>query len=216
LELKGIIEQPATGEEHDVPSPSKDPGDPPTIVDRFSWLVEQARNGNAEVLPELRQMLDGRPEVWEFYGNLGRHAELAWIEAIVGSKDLFLRETVWRRLARIREDLGIAQASPLEKLLIERIAMSWMRVHHADMAAAQALTGSNSIKMVHFWQKQLNAADRRYLASIGTLATLRRLLPSAATQESPGPAKALPTIQSEAEIPGCDLTPPLRVVGREH
>jgi hypothetical protein len=184
------------------------------VVDRFSWLVEQARNGNREVLPELRQVLDRRPELWQFYGNLGRLAELAWIEAIVG-KDFFLKENVQRKLAQIREHLGIAKASPIEKLLIERIALSWMRVHHADIAAAHAMTNSSSTKMLAFWQKRLTDAERRYMISIGALATVRRLLPSAVTQESSGSAKALPTIQSEADIPGCDLTPPLRVVGRE-
>jgi hypothetical protein len=213
FELKGFTEQLATGEERDVPN-SPDSADPPAVIDRFSWLVEQARKGNSEVLPELRELLDNRPTLWQHYGDLGRLAELAWIQAIVG-EDLFLQENVGRRLAQIREDLGIAQASPLEKLLIQRIALNWMRVHHADIAAAQAMTSSNSTKMVQFWQKRLSEAERRYQVSIGALATVRRLLPSSAIRERAGTEKALPAIQTEAEMPACDLMPPLRIVGRE-
>jgi hypothetical protein len=198
-----------------VSNSPQDLADPPVVVDRFSWLVEQARIGNSEVLSELRELLDSRPELWQFYGDLGRLAEQAWIGAIVGNKDLFLKENVRCRLAQIRKDLGIAHASPLEKLVIERIALNWMRVHHADMAAAAAMTNSSSTKMVQFWQKRLNDAERRYMVSIGSLATMRRLLPSAATQESPGTEKPLPPTHDEPEIPGCDLMPPLRVVGGE-
>jgi hypothetical protein len=184
------------------------------VIDRFSWLVEQARSGNCEVLPELREVLDGRPELWQFYGNLGRLAELAWIEALVG-KDLFLKENVQRKLAQIRADLGVGHASPLERLVIERIALNWMRVHHADLAASQAMTNSSSTKMLEFWQKRLTDAERRYMVSIGALATVRRLLPTEAIQERAGAEEALPTIQSQADTPAGDLMPPLRIVGRE-
>ena len=213
LRTPGYYRTAGHGEERDVSNPPQDSADPPVVVDRFSWLVEQARNGNSEVLPELGEILDSRPELWQFYGDLGRLAELAWIEAIVG-KDLFLRENVRRRVDQIRKDLGISQASPLEKLLIERIALNWIRVHHADMAAAQAMTNASSTKMMEFWQKRLNEAERRYLVGIGSLATVRRLLPSPAIQESPDTEKPLPATHGEPEIPGCDLMPPLRVVGR--
>jgi hypothetical protein len=214
FELKVTTKQPATGEERDVSNPPPDSADQPVVVDRFSWLVEQARNGNSDVLPELREILESRPDLWQFYGDLGRGAELAWIEAIVG-KDLFWRENIGRKLDQMRKDLGIDQASPLEKLLIKRISMNWVRVHHADMAAAHAMKNSNSIKILGFWQKRLTDAERRYMASIGLLATLRRLLPSSAIPESPGAEKALPATDREAEIPESDLTPPLRVVEGE-
>jgi hypothetical protein len=204
---------PAIGEVRDVSDQSQESVDPPAVVDRFSWLLEQARSGNKEVLHELRETLDGRPDLWRHFGDLGGHAQAAWL-AVVAGEDFFLKEAICRKLDEIRRELGIAQASALERLLIDRIALNWLRTHHAEIAASRATTNSSSLRVLEFWVKRLGDAERRYLASIGSLATLRRLLPSAPVQESPSSEAALPAARWRSETAESDL-PPLRVVGQE-
>jgi hypothetical protein len=89
--------------------------------------------------------------------------------------------------------------SPLESLLIERIAACWIQIGHADAAAAQSR--DVSIQQANFVRKRQDSAHRRYLTAVGALAMSRRLLGSAG--RSPGPG-------SKARSPS---TGPGKVVG---
>src|SRR5262249_31399952 len=67
--------------------------------------------------------------------------------------------------------------SPLESLLIERIGLCWLAVHHAELDAASALKkdqGASSLSL--YAQKRLDSCHRRYLLAIRQLATVRKLL----------------------------------------
>src|SRR3954469_3651023 len=58
-------------------------------------VVAKAKAGDAGVLPRLRAILDNNVELVEYYGDLGRHAEAAWL-ALVGGNNLYLKETLAR------------------------------------------------------------------------------------------------------------------------
>src|SRR5262249_45473347 len=68
-------------------------------------------------------------------------------------------------------------APPLEQLLINRIAISWLQVHHADLdAAATQMNGQSTTPRSMHAHRRLDQAQRRYLASIKQLALVRKLL----------------------------------------
>jgi hypothetical protein len=79
------------------------------------------------------------------------------------------------RLQEIRENLSPAQ-SPLEVLLIEDIALCWLRYHVADLAVShRGSVNAKTFENGDFYDRLLSTAHRRYLRSIETLARVRRL-----------------------------------------
>src|SRR5262249_4474530 len=64
-----------------------------------------------------------------------------------------------------------------ERLLIDRICVCWLEVYHGDIDLVEHLSqhlGANP--SAHAAQKRLDAAHRRYLTAIKTLATVQKLL----------------------------------------
>ena len=81
--------------------------DEPPVVEDLNLLVQRARKGDETVLPQLREMLDTRPEVWQHFGNLAVHAREAWLR-VISADDLALREST----ARKAEDLCASLPDP--------------------------------------------------------------------------------------------------------
>ena len=156
--------------------------------DEILGLLGRARGGDAEALPELRAALDGHPELWRAYGDLGRHAREAWI-GLIGGPDLALQESLGRKVAAMLDELAGPGAPPLERLLAERVVATWLEANYADAAAAQAAGASP--KQASFALKRQESAHRRHLMSIGALATLRKLLPATVEISTPEPVAAL-------------------------
>lgn len=67
-----------------------------------------------------------------------------------------------------------ASPSPPERLLAERVAISWLQVSYYDGLLTQ--TKDYSPAQARLLRQQQDAAHRRYLTAIKTLATMRKLL----------------------------------------
>ena len=149
--------------------------DEPPVVEDLNSLVKRAREGDETVLPQLRELLDTRPELWQHFGNLAGHAREAWLR-VISADDLALKESTARKAEDLMRELAGPEPSVVEKLLAERAVLCWMQLAHADALAAQSL--SQSKHLGEFWAKRQAGAHRRYLTSLAALVTLRRLLPS--------------------------------------
>jgi hypothetical protein len=148
--------------------------DEPPVVEDLNSLVKRARGGDETVLPQLREMLDTRPELWQHFGNLAVHAREAWLR-VISADDLALKESTARKANDLARELAGPEPSVVERLLAERAVLCWMQLAHADALAAQSL--SQSKHLGDFWAKRQAGAHRRYLTSLAALVTLRRLLP---------------------------------------
>src|SRR4051812_43648690 len=137
-----------------------------------SEMVARAERGDASVLDELRSFLDGHPEVWREVGDVARHAEMALIGLAAGN-NLLVRESIGRKLEELKREL--APSSPLERLLVERIAICWLQVHHADLDAAATQLGGDGPRCAHA-QRRLGQAHQRYLSAVKQLALVSKLL----------------------------------------
>jgi hypothetical protein len=140
-------------------------------------------------------VLNKHPEIWSEYGDLARRAKAAWLDLIAG-EDLLLRESVSRRLEAMEAELGHAEASPLERLLIGRIAACWLQTQHAEAAFIQ-VEGTNGTAPARLLKRH-DRAQRRLLAAIKQLALLRKLLKP--TQSPTKLAmKMLPEVQPQSQ-----------------
>ena len=157
-----------------MPNAADQPKDP--VREKIEKLLARARSGDLRVVPRLRWMLDHNPEFCRRHGDLARHAELAWC-MLVGGNDLLLTETLARQVATMKKEIAGPNPSPLEELLVARIAAGWLQVGYADALVAQS--GEQPLKVAEFAQKRQTMAQARYVAAIKALAELRRLLPPA-------------------------------------
>jgi hypothetical protein len=147
-------------------------------IQGLGQLVERAQRGDMAVLPGLRRLLDERPEIWQRLGDLSKLAEESLIGMAAG-ESLLLRECIRRKLADLKSEL--APASPLEQIVVERIACCWVATNHADSVAPQA-AGPKADQA----RRRQDSANRRFLESVKLLAMVRRLLGASKGGARPG------------------------------
>jgi hypothetical protein len=136
-------------------------------------LLVRAQQGDTSVLPQLRELLDGRPELWQRLGDLRGHVEEALLDLAAG-KSLLAREAIRRRMDELRAELSVPTPTPVEKLLIDRVVVGWAQVYLADLDELQkAKAGTQQAAQAH---RRQTAAQTRYLAALKHLALIRKLL----------------------------------------
>jgi hypothetical protein len=144
----------------------------------FQRDMEQASKGNKEALTRFCKWLDDRPNAAGFadeFGNLATTTEKSLLRLAYGEQDLFMQEMGRRKLASMRNRLRGDSSTPLESLLITRIALCWFQLHYYETAYAQNLRGL-SLEQSRGYQRRIDSAHRRYLSAIKALAQVRRLL----------------------------------------
>jgi len=164
-------------------------------TEELACLLKRAEQGDRDVLPELREALDGDPNLWRYYGDLALQAEAALIKLAAGT-NLLLAESLQRKLHAMKNELVIESASPLERLLVERVTATWLQVSYFDALMTQP-TGSEA--RTRMLLRQQDAANRRYLAAVKTLATVRKLL-----KPSLSPVQIASRLDRSAHTSRCD------------
>jgi len=79
-------------------------------------------------------------------------------------------------LERVKEELGYSTAPMLERLLIEQVALCWLRQNVMELKLTRATTGTYTLTVGAYWEKRLSPAQSRYLRACETLARVRKLL----------------------------------------
>jgi hypothetical protein len=141
----------------------------------LALLLKRAEQGDRSVLPELRKALDATPEIWKKYGDLALQAEGSFIELIAGN-NVLMAESLLHKLAEMKGELGGPKPSPLERLLVERVTATWLQVNYADALFAQVGGQQTSPALLRERSQFQQAAERRHLTAIKTLAVVRKLL----------------------------------------
>ena len=163
--------------------------------DGLDSLMERARRGEIDVLPQLRAALDAADAIRERAGDLASIAERAWI-ALIAGEDVAFGEALARKVVVLAAEIAGLSPSPLEKLLTQRVVAAWLMASHADAAYAQnAAAWSN--KQATCGLDRMDRASRRLNAAIAALASLRKLLPGGSKR---GKAIASPGFHGEAEV----------------
>ena len=121
--------------------------------------------------------------MWRAVGDLRRVAEEAVIGLAAGD-NLILRESLTRKAADLRDELGKEGESLVERLLIDRVVVGWLSVHYHD--AVLALNANAHGPRAEQCRKRLDAANGRFLQSVKQLAVVRKLLGST-TASRPSP-----------------------------
>jgi hypothetical protein len=166
-----------------------------------------SQNDQAAVLA-LREYLKQHPEIWQEAGNLARMAETAQINLVCG-KDVLARESVALRLKALKQELAGAAASPLEKILIEWVAICWLQAYAADILLAQASQADQDPPA--FLRERAERAEKSFLNATKELCVIRKLLREAQAKplrQSRSPkSKTAPPAAEETRGNGCAASP---------
>jgi hypothetical protein len=142
--------------------------------ERVADLLNRSQEGDEKAVAEARSLLEQDPALWDGIGQLASTAIISWVRAVIGKKTI-ASEGVHRQLRILRDELGGPDPSPLERLCIQRVQMTWVQLWSAEALYAQNMA-NYSLAQHDFHQRRISMSQKRYLAAIRALATVRRLL----------------------------------------
>jgi hypothetical protein len=75
----------------------------------------------------------------------------------------------------LKKDLGYDDAALLEKLLIQQVALCWLKLNLVELTYSVTMAQSITLTLGVYWEKRLTAAQRRFTRACETLARVRKL-----------------------------------------
>ncbi len=136
-------------------------------------LLTAASRGDTSVLPQLREFLDSRPDLWRKTGDLAAHAREAVTQAAC-HHDLLGAESMRRQMHELYEQLLAGSVEPLERLLVENCVLCWATMNLAELASVAG--EREGVRQGATMQKKLSQIQGRFHAALKNLATMRKLL----------------------------------------
>jgi hypothetical protein len=144
-----------------------------SYTEEMRVLLHRAQQGDGRVVPQLRELLEKRPELWQRLGDVAGHVEEALL-TLAGGKSLLARESIRKKMDQLRAELSVPPPTPVEKLLIDRVVICWAQTHLADLDDLQrAQAGTPQAALA---QRRQSGAQARYLAALKQLTVVRKLL----------------------------------------
>ncbi len=168
--------KPPARSEGTTPAPAQPPEVPAPGSPSVLELFKRAQAGDESSMGVFKGLLDHPergPKVVEFFGNLAARAEDFAVELVAGS-NLAVKAATPRKLAKLRAELEGPDPGPIERLLAERAAYCWLILWEYESALVLR-KGEMSFKQFEFHQRRIDAAHRRFLSSLRTLATVQKL-----------------------------------------
>ena len=147
-------------------------------VEKLHDLLRHAEEGQEDAVPEIRQILNEHPSLALRFVDVAHIAEDALIEEMTKEGDLAAKELIRCQLEAMREQIAGKNCSALERLLSERVVVTWLEVQLFEALYAKNMRKLTLAQAEHH-QKRLDRAHRRHLSAIRALAQIRKLLKGA-------------------------------------
>lgn len=156
---------------------SQAPLEPSTTPDRFDAYLDGVRRaaaGDESALDLMQEAFAELPALASWVGDLAASARERLIHAVAGDNPA-LRTALEAKVWALGEELSSPHASPLERLLVDRVLACWVALHHIEQEYALRLEVAD-LAAADWWERRLERAQHRYFASVTKLAQVRRLL----------------------------------------
>ena len=148
----------------------------PTLAE-LKALQDQAHTDEAAArrFVDLMEMADkpSEPRGYLRKRDIAAIAEHSMLQAY-GSGDKLAAEIGRRRFETMRLELAGPNPTPLEEMLVERVALCWFHVHLCEVTLAQRQT-EMTLAVAEYQQKRLDRAHKRHLSAIKALAQVRKM-----------------------------------------
>jgi hypothetical protein len=134
-------------------------------------LMQRAMDGDATVMPRVRELLKDPGSV-DTFGDLARLVQ-RMLRTRLFPRDLLYGEALARKLDQLRAELTEPGATPLERLLVERVVTCWLHLHHLELV--YAVRQEMALEVGMYFQKCIDRAHKRYLSAVKALVVVRKL-----------------------------------------
>ncbi len=136
---------------------------------RFRALSSEGKRGGAEMLAILRR----NPLAAAKAGDLSRHIGAKIITRLAGGDaESVTAECFRQRCADLRRELGYDDAPAVERLLIDRIIVTWLHLH--DVESSRQVEGL-TLGQSAFYDKAVGMAQSDHVRALLALAKVRKL-----------------------------------------
>lgn len=144
-----------------------------TKTDDLLAYVKAANQGDKNALTKLRKELSGShaDALIASVGDLAYQVERAALERLGDQEGA--KAAVQAKLGRMRRELGWGASSGMERLLIERVAQTWLHLQLLELADAQSF--NRPPESEKYGDEKIARAERRHLNAIKTLAQVRKM-----------------------------------------
>lgn len=143
----------------------------------FAELVKRAyqKKPDPKDIQALKKWIEETPGLWRVFYDFSLMTQRNAIEKM--APDKITQASVTANMDEIKQKLGYAESTELEKLLIENIVSAWLNFQYADFKVKDYV-GQGGIRLIEieFWEKRLSMSQSRYLRACEMLARVRRLL----------------------------------------
>ena len=130
---------------------------------------------SAEDRAEFTRILTDNPAVWRAAGDVMEHTARDLFDDL-GGKSYLVRASLEAGWERLPVDLARPGDGELERLLVQQVALCWLKLAYTEHQHRYILTnGSTTIRQGDFWERRLSAAQHRYLRATEALGRVRRL-----------------------------------------
>lgn len=86
------------------------------------------------------------------------------------------REAIKLRLEEMEKELSAPSDGPMEKLLISHVVTSWLRLQMVERSYSIVMDQSISLTLGAYWEKRLNATQKRFMRATENLMRVRKLM----------------------------------------
>ncbi len=150
-------------------------------VELAGWLTamsQLAAKGDDRASQALIEACQTVPRLWEILSTLSSLAVRSWVDLLAptGPGSEITRRTIEKEIERKRTEVAGEDASPLERLLAERVALCWVAATYADAEYTRKLKEGMSFREGEYYSKRCEQTNRQLLKAIESLARVRRLL----------------------------------------
>jgi len=165
----------------DWPHAARELGVPDDVILEAIPVLTRAQEGDRDALAEVEELCERLPALASALGNCSRA-----LEAIIISEmrlDPGIKLPLRHEVRRMRRDLGYQESSELERLLIDRLLVCWLRVNEAEfMKSNVQMYDDDWFNEGPVWDRRVQVAHKSFLDAAKTLAQVRKLLYPRAAQ----------------------------------
>lgn len=137
-------------------------------------LTDRTARGDRDAATQLDKLLAGHPWVLDEVASLAAEVETAWVERAAHTAEGNRAKAARYRidLAALRTELLGTNPSPVERMLVEHLAIAHLAYQEAELWDAAGSAASPG-RAGEYRIKRLGAAQRRLLAAIKMLDLVR-------------------------------------------
>jgi hypothetical protein len=152
----------------------------PTLPPEVKAVLARCLEGDESCAAEVLRVLDEHPWLVDRFGDLVQHIATKRIARC--TQNLIGRKAVGRKFDQMRAELRETAATPIEKLLADRLAACCLDANACDLDLAHRLQSeSGDTPTVRAAERRVNDSQRRLLAASKALAIAQKFLRPAPT-----------------------------------